>query len=280
MTRRLKTVKGRIGFANHAVKGGYDELLSFSTRHGFDLVQIGLDSSRFFPERMKEKRRKIVAGEFSRRDIALCFHGPSDIPLMNRHAKIRFAGLERYFEMIDLAVDLGGEYFIIHPGRLAFYSVAKKQVIFMERKLPGLHVSLFEDSLRKLLHYSKERISLCMENTHGLPPQFLNILSALADEEGLGLVWDTGHTEMAPPAQRERTIKFFQDNLKAVKLGHLHDVSDGADHKQLGTGEINVDGYIEIFNTMGIDIVLEVFPHDQLLRSAEYLRNHQAIRIK
>ena len=145
----------------------------------------------------------------------------------------------------------------------------------MDRKIPSLHVKLFEDSLTKLLKYTGDRITLCMENTYALPYPFLNVVSRLADENGLGLVWDAGHTELAAPAARERTIKFFQDNIKSVRLAHLHDVSDGADHKELGTGEVNIDGYLEIFNTIGVDIVLEIFPEEKLLKSVEYLKKLQ-----
>jgi len=276
MAENFKMVKGRLGFTSFAVDGGFDEQLRFAETHGFDIVQIGLDIARYFPENIDGSERQRIRRAFARQGISLCFHGPSDIPLMNRHDRIRLAGLERYYEMIDLAVDLNSEYFVIHPGRLAFYSVSKKEVFFMERKIPALHLGLFEDSLGRLLAYAGDRIKLCIENTYAMPSQFLSVVSALIRENGLGLVWDAGHTELVAPAQRQRVIRFFQDNIKSVRLGHLHDVSGGADHKELGTGDINVFGYLEIFNALGVDIILEIFPEDKLLNSIEYLRKRQA----
>lgn len=275
MANSFAMIKGRLGFASYAVRGGFDQILKFAGKHGFDLVQIGMDSNRYFPESVDSEERGRVFRMFAENNIQLCFHGPSDLPLMNRHDAIRSAALTRYYEMIDLAVDLGGIYFVIHPGRLAFYSVSKKEIIFMDRKIPSLHVKLFEDSLINLLKYAGDRIALCMENTYALPYPFLNVVSRLAGENGLGLVWDAGHTEIAAPAARERTIKFFQENIRRVRLAHLHDVSEGADHKELGTGEVNIDGYLEIFNTIGVDIVLEIFPEDKLLKSVEYLKRLQ-----
>ena len=275
MAEKFNLTKGRLGFVSFAVRGGFDELLKFALEHGFGVAQIGMDAGRYFPERIDRDERRRVKDIFARNDISLCFHGPSDIPLMNRHDKIRLAGLDRYYEMIDLAVDLGGTQFVLHPGRLAFYSVSKKEIIFMDRKIPNLHVKLFEDSLIGLLEHAGERISICMENTYAIPYPFLNVVSNLAREKGLGLVWDAGHTELASPASRERIIKFFQENISRVKLAHLHDVADGADHKELGTGEININGYLEIFNTIGVDIILEIFPEDKLLKSVEYLKKLQ-----
>jgi sugar phosphate isomerase/epimerase len=272
MAERIRMIKGRLGFASFAVKGGFEDLAEFAVEHGFDLVQIGLDAGRFFPERIDRDERRRITDLFSRKNIALSFHGPSDIPLMNRHDKIRHAGLERYYEMLDLAVDLGGGQFVIHPGRLAFYSVSRKRVVFMERRIPGFHLELFADSLQRLLEYAAGRIELCIENTHALPHQFLSVISRLSGEKGLGLVWDVGHTELASPANRERIIRFFRDNISLVRLAHLHDMAGGADHKELGTGQINIDGYLEIFNTIGVDVVLEIFPADKLLKSLEYLK--------
>lgn len=270
-------IRGRLGFTSFAIEGSFDELLEFASRHGFGLVQVALDNSRFFPERINPDERHRISESFKKQGIGLCFHGPSDIPLMNRHRNVRLAGLERLYEMLDMAVDMGGEYFIFHPGRLAFYSISRHQVIFMEQKIPGRHIELFSDSVNRLLDYAGGRIKLCIENTHTTPQQFLDRIAGMAAEDGLNLVWDAGHTELATSGKRERIIKFFQENIRRVKLGHLHDVSDGADHKALGTGEVNIAGYLEIFDTIGADVILEVFPESELLRSIEYIKNLKSV---
>lgn len=266
-------IRGRLGFASLAIDGSFDRLLEFASRHGFNLVQVALDDGRFFPERIGHDERCQISESFKGQGMGLCFHSPSDIPLMNRHRSVRLAGLERLYEMLDMAVEMGGEYFIFHPGRLAFYSLSKHQVIFMEQKIPGRHIELFSDSASRLLDYAADRIRLCIENTHTVPQQFLDRIARMVAEDGLNLVWDVGHTELATPGKRERIIKFFQENIRRVKLGHLHDVSDGADHKALGTGEVNITGYLEIFDTIGADVILEVFPESGLLRSVEYIKN-------
>ncbi len=92
----------------------------------------------------------------------------------------------------------------------------------------------------------------------------------------LSLVWDAGHVESLPATQRAQLLKFFQDNMRSVKLGHLHDIRDGRDHKELGTGKLDVASYLEIFNALEIDVILEIFPEKELLKSVEYLKNLKA----
>jgi sugar phosphate isomerase/epimerase len=236
------------------------------------MVQISLDDGRHFPENVGLDERRRAAEQSRKLGIGLCFHGPSDIPLMNRHEAVRKAGLARMMEMIDMAVEAGAEYFIFHPGRLAFYSLSRNEVIFMEQKIPRRHLDLFSDSARRVLDHAGDRIKICLENTYSLPEQFLERIGKLTADDGLYLVWDVGHTELASPGRRERIIRFFNDNIDRVTLGHLHDVVGRSDHRALGTGKMNIQAYIEIFNTIGADIILEVFPEAALLESVEYLK--------
>jgi sugar phosphate isomerase/epimerase len=191
---------------------------------------------------------------------------------MNRHRRIREAGLERIYEMIDMAIEMGGEYFIFHPGRLAYYSMSTKQVFFMEQRYPEKISEIFTDSLKKILAHAAGRIKICVENTHSISSPYLAALGRLATEDSLFLVWDVGHTEQLTGARRGQLIKFFQDNVRYVKLAHLHDIKDEADHKSLGTGRLDVAAYLEIFNAMSIDIILEIFPEAELLNSLNYLK--------
>lgn len=253
--------------------GDYESLARFALDHGFGLIQISLDNPRYFPELFDARRRSEIACKFKELSIGLCFHGPSDISLMNRHEKIRTAGLERLYEMIDMSVDMGADYFVFHPGRLALYSNTTQKVFFMEQRFPDRFRELFTDSLMRLVAHSGKKVRLCLEITHAIASPFLGVISHVADEKGLALVWDVGHTELLTGGKRQQALRFFQDNLANVKLAHLHDISDGVDHKALGTGRIDIASYLEIFNTMGIDIILEVFPEEDLLKSLDYLKN-------
>jgi sugar phosphate isomerase/epimerase len=260
-----------LGFADIKGNGDFAQLADFSSEHEFKLVQLSLDNPRFFPEKFDSDKRKYVRELFKERGIGLCFHGPTDIPMMNRHEKIRLAGLDRLCDMLQMAIDMGGEYFVFHPGRLAFYSMSKQQVFFMEQRYPERITEIFADSLRRLLTFSSNKIKLCIENTHAVSGPILKTVSNLASENGLGLVWDMGHTEQLDEVRRNQLIGFFTNNLSHVKLAHLHDVVGDADHKALGAGRLDINTYLEIINTLGIDVILEIFPEKDLLQSLTYL---------
>ena len=260
-----------MGFADTKGNGDFEQLADFSSEYQFRLVQISLDNPRFFPENIDCEKRACVKKIFSERGIGLCFHGATDIPMMNRHEKIRLAGLDRLCEMIQMAIDMGGEYFIFHPGRLAFYSMSKQKVFFMEQRYPERITEIFADSLRRLLSFSSDKIKLCIENTHAISGPILKTVAGLAASDGLGLVWDIGHTEQLDEARRKQLISFFTNNLSHVKLAHLHDVVGDADHKALGSGRLDLGTYLEIINTLGVDVILEIFPEKDLLQSLTYL---------
>ena len=149
-----------------------------------------------------------------------------------------------------MAVEMGAEYYILHPGRLAFYSLSSQKVFFMEQRYPERVGELLVKSLECLLDSSRGRIELCIENTHTFSSPFLKIISGLTSNKGLRLVWDVGHTEQLPDPQRSQLIAFFQQNIMSVKLAHLHDIDGSTDHKALGSGRLNVASYLEIFNAL------------------------------
>lgn len=262
-----------MGFADTKGDGNFAQIAEFSLEHKFRLVQISLDNPRYFPEKIDSDKRDYVKKLFTESGIGLCFHGPSDIPMMNRHERIRLAGLDRLCEMIQMAIDMGGEYFIFHPGRLAFYSMSRQQVFFMEQRYPERITEIFADSLKRLLSFSSAKIKLCIENTHAVSGPILKTVANLAAGNGLGLVWDIGHTEQLDEARRKQLISFFMNNLSHVKLAHLHDVVGDVDHKALGSGRLDVMTYLEIINTLGVDVILEIFPEKDLLQSLAYLGN-------
>lgn len=250
-----------------------EAVADFAQRHAFEIIQLNLDSPRLFPENLPESRRREIRDCFRDKNLGLCVHGPSDIPLLNRHQAIREAGIGRILQMIDLASDLGGDYFIFHPGRLAFYSPGRSQVVFMENKIPSRHVEYFKSSLAKILEYNADRMTVCVENTHNLPQGFLEALRSLAEERGLGFAWDIGYADILPPDQRARMLKFLSDNSKYVKIFHLHDIAESGGHKALGTGRVNIAAYLDIINTIGADVILEIFPESGLLDSVRYLND-------
>jgi len=235
-----------------------------------------MDSSQYFPENMDSEKRGLIKNKFNINDIGLCFHGPTDLPLMNRHDSVRKAAIDRVLEMIDLAVDLGGEYFVFHPGRLAFYSLNRKKIFFMEKALPRKHHGYFSEAVNRIAEHAQNRITVCIENTHALSPQFLEIITDTIKNNNLHLVWDIGHIEMLQAAERSMMINFFQNNIKHVKLFHLHDVTEAGDHKTLGAGKVNLKAYLEIIDTVGADTVLEIFPKSEVVKSMEYINSIKA----
>ena len=263
----------RLGFSDFAFDGDISSLLEFAQAHDLKLIQISLDNKYYFPENFSQSARQKLFGLLHELDIGLCLHGPSDLPLINRHEIIRSAARQRFFEFIDMAIEMGAEYFIFHPGRQAYYSISTKKVFFVEQRFPKEVSIWFVDSIKQILKQAQGKLKLCIENTNFLSSQFFDIIRDLCENHGLGLVWDVGHTENLPAAKRDFMIKFFRDNLKHVKLGHLHDYHENSGHKAIGSGKVNVATYLEIFNTLGTDIILEIFPEKELLQSLSYLEN-------
>jgi sugar phosphate isomerase/epimerase len=266
-----------LGFTAYGGENALTDALDFAIEYGLGLVQVSMDSSRYFPENMSVDHRNKIKDIYQKNNTGLCLHGPTDIPLMSRHESIRVAAVNRVLEMIDLAIDLGGEYFVFHPGRLALYSLNRKKIVFMEKALPEKYLGYFSQAINKISAHAGDKITICIENTHAVPPQFLGIIKETLQNSNLNLAWDIGHTEMLETANRNRIIQFFQDNISHVKLFHLHDVTEKGDHKTLGSGRVNLKAYLEIIDTVGADTILEIFPKSAIIKSLDCINSIKAI---
>jgi sugar phosphate isomerase/epimerase len=216
--------------------------------------------------------------KFSEQGIALHYHAPTDIPMASRHHHLRLSGVERLIEYLDLAIDLGARSFIFHPGRFAFYKISSGKVILAQRDIPDVYFERFYDSVKRLTNFAAGRVNLLLENTYNFSAQLIAIVDKFLELPGAGLVWDIGHmhnrkaTRATKESDTAKIAEFFADRLKHIKLAHIHDVSGTRGHLALGTGDIKLPPYVDIINTLGIDMIVEVFSETELQTSIEYLQ--------
>ena len=64
----------------------------------------------------------------------------------------------------------------------------------------------------------------------------------------------------------------YKDQLNHI---HLHDAKDRKNHLALGTGEMNVEKYIQLANEQNCRVVLETKTIDGLKQSVEWLKGFQ-----
>ena len=88
----------------------------------------------------------------------------------------------------------------------------------------------------------------------------------------MGLTWDVGHDAEAGYCDKP----YLEANFYKIRHLHLHDVLNGRAHRELFTGEIDIDSIINFIISNRIKAIVEVKTIDSLCKSIERLRDRFA----
>lgn len=115
-------------------------------------------------------------------------------------------------------------------------------------------------------------IKLCVENWHGYTDWQLEGLDVLLESPAFCLTFDVGHNH-CKGGQDEPAI---MGRVRRLRHIHLHDATDGQkDHLPLGTGELDIQSYIELAKKQCATVVLETKTTRGLRESVHWLRDHR-----
>jgi sugar phosphate isomerase/epimerase len=268
----------QIGYNEFSSNVSASEAISRCKRMGLASLQINGDFPVNFPENISDDQRREAKNLLDEHEIRLHYHSPTDIPLASRHHHLRLSGVERLIEYIGLAIDLGAKTFVFHPGRFAYYKISSGRVVVGDREIPEVYFKRFYDSAEKLAKFSSGKIDLLLENTYNFSPRLIKIVDDFLQLPSTGLVWDIGHmhhgisSQFASNAAKTRIAEFFSGRLDFIKLAHIHDVAGRKGHLALGTGEIDLESYIDIIGKLGVEMIIEVFSEKDLKTSLSYIQ--------
>jgi len=237
--------------------------------------QLSGDFSVNFPENISESERLQVREYIRDNNIHLHYHAPSDIPLASRHEKIRLGGVQRLQEYIELAIDMGADSFVFHPGRFAYYMIGSRKIVIAKKNVPQSYFDRFYDSVSRMAVFADRKIYLLLENTYDFNDQAVDVIDRFLKIPFTGIVWDIGYMHsrsLSDKTVKNRIASFFSDRLKYIKLAHIHDAAGGKSHLPLGAGSLDIVSFIDIFNSLNIEMIIEVYSEKDLKASLEYIK--------
>ena len=273
----LADIKTKLGFSEYSARVPALKAAAKCLNFGLSACQLSGDFQVNFPENLGGNQRLAIRRFNEQKGLRLYFHSPTDIPLASRHKHLRLGGVERLFEFMDLAADLGARAFIFHPGRFAFYKISTGKIVITDREIPEIYFERFYDSVRRLADYNRGRLDLLLENTYSFSEKLIEVVDRYLELPSTGLVWDIGHMQHSMIISQNRKTEtraiadFFSGRLKRIKLAHIHDVTARQGHLALGTGNIDLAPYIDILTSLGIDMIIEVFTEKDLKASIEFI---------
>ena len=245
------------GAMNFPIKPVAHELQEIAAL-GFDYLELTMDPPQAHYKIIRQQMDSLLSALDAHTMKVIC-HLPTFVSTADLTDSIREASLREMIHSMEVAVELGAQKVVLHPGHIGGLGVYVKEIALDHAK----------ESLAAIIGRGQELgLCVCLENmfprcrAYFEPADFVEIMQQFPD---LKLTLDTGHANIGDKNGR-RILKFIEDF--GQRIGHLH-VSDNFgerdDHIPLGTGTIDFTKIVQALKKCGYDdtATLEIFSEDR-----------------
>ncbi len=239
---------------------------SLARRLGLDFVELNLNFPDFLLHKLDARELNRLAEEFG---IGYTIHLDDEMNVADFNPHVFEANCRTVIQAIGLARKIGARKLNMHLSRGAKYTLPDRVIYFFEAYPDAYleNIRAFRDACAQAV--GDRDITVCVENTTGFLPFQRQAVELLLESPAFGLTFDIGHNYCAGNADEEWILS-HADRLKHF---HIHDALEGnKDHRQLGTGELDVRRYVELARQLGASVVVETKTGNALEQSVQWLR--------
>lgn len=269
----------KIGYAASSGEIDIFHTLKYMKDHGFHCVEINMNMPIFFPENFTKEYREEIKRYKEENNIEITLHAPEDITLLQLQRSIRKASIDRLKEVIDFGYDIGASRVTMHIGSAVCFTLTDRKS-FLDELYCDQYKEVLKESLIELIHYSKNKIMICVENSGRFPERVVQeTLDELLKEEELYLTWDIGHSY----TNEYNEVEFFLKHIDKIRTCHLHDHNGLSDHQIIGSGNVDFGWHIDKMKHLDVIYIIEVRPRENAVKSLEKLEtlvSAKALKLK
>ncbi len=250
--------------------------LEFAVQHGFQGLEFG--TSELSPEYIDRAGRKRFRSLAEANGVALSIHFLHRDMAPASHDPVRRA---RHFnelnQTLELALDVGAEVVVVHPGPIDCPGVDPTQATESVRQESMKFLGqFFADITPKAQNTG---VVVTVENMHHVPGQVVQNYKELLglveplNNPALQITLDMGHADRADGITE--AFEVFSPYLRHI---HVHDSNGKRDHLEIGLGELDFSRWSERLRDYPFNMVLESRnnedPEGNVLRSRDLLTQY------
>ena len=247
--------------------------LEFAVQHGFHGLEFG--TSELSPENMDKAGRKRFRSLAEANGVALSIHFLHRDMAPASHDPVRRA---RHFnelnQTLELALDVGAEVVVVHPGPIDCPGVDPTQATESMRQESMKFLTQFLADITPKAQNTG--VVVTVENMHHVPGQVIQNYQELLglveplNNPALQITLDMGHADRADGITE--AFEVFSPFLRHI---HVHDSNGKRDHLEIGLGELDFSRWSDRLNDYPFSMVLESRnnedPEGNVLRSRDLL---------
>lgn len=232
---------------------------------GLEFLELNINFPQFTLDMLKAEELKRIAAEYG---IYYTLHLDDEMSIADFNPYVADGYCRTVYDAVALAKELGIGKLNMHMSRGAKYTLPDRVIYFFE--------AYEEDYLKRIQEFrdactaaiGDSGVMICVENTAGFLPFQRKAVELMLESPAFGLTFDIGHNYCAGNMD-ESWILAHGDRLHHM---HVHDAREKTkDHRTLGTGELDIPGYLNIAESHDCTVVLETKTFDALRQSMEWL---------
>jgi|TARA_B100000809_G_scaffold227890_1_gene240520 sugar phosphate isomerase/epimerase len=247
--------------------------LEFAVRHGFRGMEIG--TSELSPENMDSAGRRLIRSLAEANGVALSIHFLyRDIAPASHDKDRRARHFNELNQTLELALDIGAEVVVMHPGPIDCPGVDPTQAPESVRQES---IKILTEFLADITPKAQTAgVVVTVENMHHVPGQVIQNYEELLglveplNNPALQITLDMGHADRADGITE--AFEVFSPYLRHI---HVHDSNGKRDHLEIGLGDLDFSRWSERLRAYPFTMVLESRnnedPEGNVLRSRELL---------
>ena len=247
--------------------------LEFAVQHGFHGLEFG--TSELSPEKMDRAGRKRFRSLAEASGVALSIHFLHRDMAPASHDPVRRA--RHFYELnqtLELALDVGAEVVVVHPGPIDCPGVDPTQATESMRQESMKFLTQFLADITPKAQNTG--VVVTVENMHHVPGQVIQNYQELLglveplNNPALQITLDMGHADRADGITE--AFEVFSPFLRHI---HVHDSNGKRDHLEIGLGELDFSRWSDRLKDYPFSMVLESRnnedPEGNVLRSRDLL---------
>lgn len=242
-----------------------EECVMLCAELGLDFIELNMNMPQYQLDKIDVKYFKNIADKYG---IYYTIHLDENLNISDFNPYVAQAYTKTVADTIGIAKQLDIKVLNMHLAKGVYFTLPDRKVyLFSEYKEQYLKSIV---SFRTMCETAvgTADIKICIENCDGYEDFQKEAIELLLESNVFALTFDVGHNHAIGDTDEEFIIK----HKKHLHHIHLHDAEGTKNHLALGTGEMNIEKYINLANEHNCRAVLETKTIDGLKQSVEWLK--------
>ena len=241
-----------------------EECAKLCAELGLDFIELNMNMPQYQLDKIDVDYFKSIADKYG---IYYTIHLDENLNVSDFNPYIAEAYTKTVTDTIEIAKHLGVRVINMHMTRGVYFTLPDRKVYLLSEYKEQYLKSIvaFRNMCENAI--GDADIKICIENCDGYEDFQKEAIELLLESKVFALTFDVGHNHGIGGTDEEFVMK-HKNRLHHI---HLHDAEGTKNHLALGTGEMNIEKYINLANEHNCRAVLETKTIDGLKQSVEWL---------